>query len=110
MIKLAMPELIQDLNNGLFVYYDPIFYPKNIANKLYEQLYNEIEYDKNSTVIVYGKKFTIPRKQTAYGDDGMTYKFSGATVHAKPWIPILLRIKKDIENMTAHKFNFCLVN
>lgn len=108
--KFVEPELISDLNNGFLVYKDDIFYNKNKADILFQELIDEVVYDKNSYVFIYGKKIKIPRKQTAFGDPGTTYTFSGSTVKAKPWMPVILKIKKDIEEFTGRKFNFCLVN
>lgn len=107
---LPRPELIADLKNGLFVYKDSQFYTKSQADKLFNQLLNTIIYDKKSTVTIFGKTMPIPRKQTAYGDPGTTYSFSGTTVKAKKWNPIVLQIKNDVEKQTGQKFNFCLVN
>jgi alkylated DNA repair dioxygenase AlkB len=104
------PKIITKPKNGLFLYLDPEFYSKEKADEFFEILKKEIQYDKNSTVTIFGKKIPIPRKQTAYGDLGTTYSFSGTTVNAKPWHPVLLKIKSDIEFLTSKKFNFCLVN
>lgn len=79
------------------VYYDELFM-KNEAEYIYKELENNIEYNSNeeSSIIIYGKKYYIPRLQSAYGDDGTYYKFSGHNVVAKPWIPILLYIKEKV--------------
>lgn len=54
----------------------------------------------------------IPRKQTAYGDPGTTYTFSGNTICAKPWLPCIEDVKKKVEAALEDrwKFNFVLVN
>lgn len=105
-----VPELICKYNDGLIVYKDPLFYSKHEADKLFNQLLNEIIFDDDSYIVIYGKKIKIPRKQTAYGDNGTSYSFSGTTVNARKWTPILLKIKNDVEKMSGKKFNFCLVN
>ena len=48
--------------------------------------------------------------EVAYGDPGLTYTFSGVTIPAKPWTPLLLQIKEHIESTTEKVFNFVLVN
>ena len=99
-----------DLNNGFLVYIDKKFYNKKQSDKIYKKLIDEIQYDENSIIKIMGKEIAIPRKQTAYGDPGMSYSFSGTRVNAKSWLPFLLKIKDDIELQTNEKFNFCLVN
>lgn len=39
-----------------------------------------------------------------------SYRFTGVQVHAKPWTPALLEIKRTVEEATGEQFNFCLVN
>lgn len=48
--------------------------------------------------------------QTAYGDDGLSYTFSGNTVPAQPWISSVAHIRDIITRVTGFHFNFVLVN
>ena len=48
--------------------------------------------------------------QTAYGEEGLSYTFSGNTVPAQPWIPSLICIRDLITSVTGFHFNFVLVN
>jgi len=70
-------------------------------------LYNS---DEDSKVTIFGKRVAIPRKQMAYGDKGLTYTFSGVTVPAKSWFPLLTDVKKQIEDLIGVTFNFVLIN
>ena len=108
--KHKKPEYIANIKNGLFVYLDKYFYKKSMADHLYKNLLEEVVFDKNSKIKIFGKEHLIPREQTAYGDPGTTYSFSGTTVNARPWLPIILKIKNDVEIQTTRKFNFCLIN
>lgn len=108
--KNAISNDISDPENELIVYYDKKFYHTEKADKIFDALVDQVEYDFNSRVVIFGKSIPIPRKQAGYGDIGTTYSFSGTTVRARPWIPILSDIKKDVEKATGKKFNFCLVN
>ena len=103
-------SMIADPKNGFLVYLDKHFYTCKQSDEIYDVLTKDVIYDKDSKVIIFGKEINIPRKQTAYGDPGTSYKFSGVAVNAKPWLPILLEIKQDIEFMMNSQFNFCLVN
>lgn len=101
---------IIDINRGLCLSIIPEFYAKIDADKIFEQIEKTVIYDKNSKIIIYGKEILIPRQQVAFGDPGTNYKFSGVQVDAKPWIPIISKIRDDIEIATGIKYNFCLVN
>lgn len=46
----------------------------------------------------------------AFGDEGLSYTFSGKTVPARPWIPLLLDIRKTVTEVTGSEFNFVLIN
>lgn len=46
----------------------------------------------------------------AYGDDGISYKFSGLTVNALPWTDLLLCIRDKLYELTGHRFDFVLIN
>ncbi len=50
-----------------------------------------------------------PRLTAAYGDDGLTYRYSGTDNPALPWTRTLLEIKARIEAV-AGRYNFCLLN
>jgi len=63
-----------------------------------------------SKVFVFGKWHDIPRKQVAFGDDGLTYKYSNNVVPALSWTPLLRKIKDDVEAASGHNFNFVLIN
>jgi alkylated DNA repair dioxygenase AlkB len=41
---------------------------------------------------------------------GLSYTFSGVTVHPKTWTPVLTEIKERVEFEVGRKFNFVLVN
>lgn len=65
---------------------------------------------EESKVQVYGKVYTIPRKQATYGDEGLTYTYSGVTRLARPWTPTLEYIRDAVTRTTGQTFNFVLVN
>jgi len=45
----------------------------------------------------------------SYGNEGITYKYSGVENVALPWTPVLLEIKKKIEAVQG-EYNYCLLN
>ncbi|XP_027001526.2 DNA oxidative demethylase ALKBH2 isoform X1 [Tachysurus fulvidraco] len=82
------------------------------ANRLFMQLEEEVEYFTGSEakVQVYGKMYSIPRKQATYGDEGLVYSFSGVHLAARAWTPTLEYIRDTVTNATGHTFNFVLIN
>eukprot|EP01084_Bolivina_argentea_P160478 279450_1 len=130
---------IEIKEDNLYLQYWPNFYSTKESKEILQELEKSVEYnnDEDSSVIVFGKKHKIARKQQAFGDKGTSYKFSGNDVLAKHWnkLPLIHSIKKKIEThlcKVVHKnenknknknnkeetkqdnigneFNFCLVN
>ncbi|XP_076807707.1 DNA oxidative demethylase ALKBH2-like [Clavelina lepadiformis] len=93
-----------------------ILFKRPKADNLFQQLEKDMKYYDGdlAQVKVYGKWHPIPRKQVAYGDDGVYYKYSGNRLPAKPWsnVPALLEIKKAVEDALdkQYLFNFVLIN
>lgn len=96
------------------VVYFPDFLAPEEASFFYEQLLAQVDFDPPEKTAVrrpFSKeKVPIPRLQTAYGDPGTSYRFSGITVHARPWIPILLELKEILERRSGCTPNFVLLN
>jgi len=98
------------LNNQFIVFH----YKKYIETKYCTQWINwikkNIEFPKENYVILGGEKKLTPRLQTAFGDAGTRYTFSGVTIEPKLWKKPLLQLKKLVEDIAGCKFNFCLLN
>lgn len=78
-------------------YHHESLYDSEIANEILELLRNlEYNTDEQSQVFLYGNWINIPRKQTAFGDPGTTYTFSGNTVPAREWPPFLLAVRECV--------------
>jgi alpha-ketoglutarate-dependent dioxygenase alkB family protein 2 len=87
-----------------------IMFTQNEAYKIFNHLENEIVYERDSKVQVFGKWHNVPRKQASYGEDGLKYKFSGKTVSAQPWTPFLKELRDVLASKVGVSFNFVLVN
>ncbi|XP_067650376.1 DNA oxidative demethylase ALKBH2-like [Haliotis asinina] len=87
-------------------------YSRSEADELLAECERVIEYNSGhlARVQIFGKWHDIPRKQVAHGDAGLTYSFSGNTVHARPWLPLLDTIRNKISSITGKEFNFVLIN
>ncbi|CAL1293182.1 unnamed protein product [Larinioides sclopetarius] len=98
--------------NNLNVVYQQYFSKKG-ADQIFEELEREIEYfpSEMTTVVVFNKRYPVPRKVSAYGDKNLTYTFSGNTLPTKPLIPIVVRILKEANKFLKDgSFNYILIN
>lgn len=99
----------QDLN----VVYYPCFISSRDSTLILKTLKDQLEpYFARSPNIIKlgGRQIPIPRRQTAFGDSGLKYSFSGVSVPSNPWIPSIKRLKNCVEKASGEKFNFVLVN
>ncbi|PNF14987.1 DNA oxidative demethylase ALKBH2 [Cryptotermes secundus] len=89
-----------------------VLLPRSVASQLLKHLESELEYFNGdlARVHVYGKWHAIPRQQVAFGDSGLSYKFSGNTVPAMAWPSSLLHVRDMLTQVTGYYFNFVLVN
>ena len=108
---LASPSWSHINQNNLKLSYAVIF--GNIdSNAIFSTLESEIEYFTGdlAKVKVFGKTYPIPRQQSAYGDSGIRYKYSGTTVPALPWTNCLGKLRDVVEKLAGVRYNFVLVN
>lgn len=98
------------------------YFDDDYADKLFNDL-KQIRYnsDEESMIRMYGKRVKIPRQQTAYGELGTTYHFSGISVAARDWTlddgtvntrvgHELQHISKLVGRSSCSKFNYALIN
>lgn len=95
--------------NNIDVRYAVIF-SREQSGYIYKLLEQQILYEPKSCIKIFGKTFDVPRQQKAYGDKGLTYTFSGVTVHAEEWPSVLKTLKLIVEKLCQCQFNFVLVN
>jgi alkylated DNA repair dioxygenase AlkB len=65
---------------------------------------------KEQTIKFYGKVYKQPRLIAWYGDDGISYRYSGVTHAPLPWTGLLHQLKAIAEQYSACNFNSALVN
>ncbi|XP_063050146.1 DNA oxidative demethylase ALKBH2-like [Engraulis encrasicolus] len=89
-----------------------LLFKKAKATELFHKLEREVEYftGEQTKVQVFGKSYSVPRKQATYGDEGLMYSFSGVHLLARPWTPTLEGIRDAVTTATGHTFNFVLIN
>jgi alkylated DNA repair dioxygenase AlkB len=61
-------------------------------------------------VTVWGKTYPQPRLVAWYGDDALSYSYSGVDLTALPWTPALANIKDKVESLCQSSFNSVLLN
>ncbi|MFD0930764.1 alpha-ketoglutarate-dependent dioxygenase AlkB family protein [Methylophilus glucosoxydans] len=65
---------------------------------------------REEKITVWGKTFIQPRLIAWYGDKGKNYTYSGNKFEPLAWTPLLLSIKKKIEEVCKKNFNSVLLN
>ncbi|CAH0718726.1 unnamed protein product, partial [Brenthis ino] len=98
-------------NNSLDLEY-AVAIPRAIANIVLKELEESLNYFTGdlAKIKVFGKVYPLPRQQVAYGDPGITYKYSGITVPALPWPSPVLELRNFLFKLKGIKYDFVLVN
>lgn len=94
-----------ELKDGGFIRYDAPFLPPDLADRYFAELRDTAPWEQKKAAFGHMQ----PRLTASYGDDGVTYLYSGTTNTALPWTPTLLEIKQKIEAVQG-RYNYCLLN
>lgn len=90
------------------------FLPDRLYSGALERLLEEINFmsDEDSAILMAGKRIKVPRKQAGYGDEGLSYSFTGIDVKAQQWsdTPTLRSIKRYVVKELGVPVNYALVN
>lgn len=100
------------LNENMHLSYMSQFLSKTLADDLLKYCESNIKYyDGDLTKVrLFNKWHKIPRKQIAFGDFGLTYKFSGISLPAQKWTSVIEHLKNCVSKEANCDFNFVLVN
>ncbi len=79
------------------------------ADNFFVELKKTVQWQR-SVLNMYGRSIAIPRLNAWYGDQGRDYGYSGHRFRALPWLPLLKKLKGEIEAETGFTFNSVLVN
>ncbi len=85
--------------------YDENFSPTDVADRYFVDLRDSLAWEQKPGIFGHMQ----PRLTASYGDEGVTYRYSGTVNHALPWTATLLEIKQRIEDVRGD-YNFCLLN
>jgi alkylated DNA repair dioxygenase AlkB len=81
----------------------------DLADEAFSELLATNEWESHE-LVVFGTKHAEPRLSTWHALDGTTYTYSGLTRVARPFTPLLERLRKRCEELANAKFNSVLVN
>ncbi len=94
-----------ELTDGGLILYDKSFLPTDLADRYFADLRGHCLWEQKPGIFGHMQ----PRLISSYGDEGVSYKYSGSVYVALPWTPTLLEIKKKIEAVQG-VYNYCLLN
>lgn len=61
-------------------------------------------------ITLWGKTYLQPRLIAWVGDAGRSYTYSGSTMQAQPWTPLLSMLREAVQNAAGAQFNSVLLN
>jgi alkylated DNA repair dioxygenase AlkB len=91
------------------IIYFPNFFDKKEADLIFEQLTNDISWQKDE-IRVFGKTHLQPRLTALFGNEGKSYSYSNIKMQPNPWNSILQKIKSQVESISDTKFTTVLLN
>src|SRR5690349_12711199 len=97
-------DTIELADGGLLLYHDA-FLPPDLAERYFIELRDTSAWEQKKATFGHLQ----PRLTASYGDEGVTYFYSGMENKALPWTPTLLEIKQRIEAVRG-RYNYCLLN
>jgi alkylated DNA repair dioxygenase AlkB len=94
-----------ELTDGGILLFDEAFLPVALADRYFAELRDTSPWEQKKAAFGHWQ----PRLTASYGDDGVTYFYSGTENRAVAWTPTLLEIKEKIEAVQG-RYNYCLLN
>ena len=65
---------------------------------------------RQEPIRLFGKQVMQPRLTAWYGDPAATYRYSGLQLEPLPWLPVLQRLREQVEAAAETRFNSVLLN
>lgn len=91
-------------DGGVLLYAEPFLSPE-LADRYFVELRDHCQWEQAPALFGHMQ----PRLTASYGDEGVTYRYSGTVNVAHLWTPTLLEIKEKIEAVQG-RYNYCLLN
>lgn len=102
-----LPFIIEE--NHLSLEYHPHFYSFQEQDRIFQQLYDQIEWQQKS-IFLFGKSVKEPRLTAWFGEPQAVYVYSNLRNDPLPWNDPLLKIRFDLEQRLDCSFNSVLAN
>lgn len=90
-------------------FFYPGFFTKEESDQYFNDLSRQVAW-KQEPIQVFGKTILQPRFTAFYGDEEASYRYSGITAEAIPWIDVLSQLKENIATKFDAQFNTCMLN
>lgn len=103
-IDMGSMQRIELADGGVLLYQEQFIEP-GMADVYFEALRTRCQWEQKPGVFGYMQ----PRLIASYGDDGLSYRYSGRDYAALPWFSELLELKKRVESVLG-TYNYCLLN
>ncbi|MBM3963566.1 MAG: alpha-ketoglutarate-dependent dioxygenase AlkB [Planctomycetes bacterium] len=94
-----------ELSDGGILMIEEHFLPPDLADLYFTELRDSCLWEQRPGIFGHMQ----PRLIASYGDEGVSYRYSGADYPATPWNDTLLNIKGRIESVMG-RYNYCLLN
>ena len=94
-----------ELADGGILLYNEGFLPPDLADRYFVELRDTSAWEQKRAAFGHMQ----PRLTASYGDQGITYYYSGTENKSLPWTETLLEIKRKIEAVQG-TYNYCLLN
>lgn len=106
---MAKKENLIICSENLSLDYFPFFFSKDKADYYFHTLLRSIDWQEE-TILILGKRITVPRLVSWYGDEKTIYHYSGVKHDPKKWTEVLLEIKTCLQMRLGVEFNSVLAN
>lgn len=105
--------IIESLSNllphGGELYYFKSAFNEQESQLIFDDLINNVSW-KQEPIKMFGKSIMQPRLTALYGNNGMSYGYSGIRMPAIIWTPTLKLVKDRVEHLTQSSYNVSLLN
>ena len=91
------------------LYYDRFFFSNIEANKYFNLLKKEIQWQQDN-IKIFGKIYPQPRLTALYANNNKSYSYSNIKMQPITFTPTLFDIKSKIEKRLNSQFTSCLLN
>lgn len=99
-----MQTLLSDTKRGCYIELVSAFLaPRAASDLFFAALNSPFESEK---YVMHGKTILTKRKTCAFGDAGVTYRYSGVTRAALPWPTWLVPVKSSIETKLGRNVSY----